>query len=344
MNSVQYKVNGNAPVTINAVEGVYTVPSSAIVADTTVIFNTTGMIAVTFEAVNGSVTNAAQYVVSGGKLTADQITAAGVKANDHYELDTIKIGEQEYTAEGLLDVEITAPITITYTYKLKVYAFNAAGYNVAFEDGFSTPSNTKDLKFKVTKADTIVLDVKYQVGEEEAVAAGFDAATGVYTIAGTAITGDITLVVEAVEGSVDFIARDAYLAIVDENLDEKILVVTTAKVDGKAYQYKGANMFYSSKYGAYVAWVADADTAELAPGYLTVVDTPAVEISYDGDVNDANGVTAADAGIINDSLHDQRATTTSDLMLFELDVDGNKVVTTADMVIVLKTAVGNPLN
>ena len=136
-----------------------------------------------------------------------------------------------------------------------------------------------------------------------------------------------------------FIARDEYKAIVDENLDEKILVVTTAKVDGKAYQYKGANMFYSSEYGAYVAWVADADTAELAPGYLAVVETPAVEIAYDGDVNETTDVTAADAGIINDSLHDQRATTTSDLMLFELDVDGNKIVTTADITEVLETAV-----
>ena len=349
LDSVQYKVNGNDPVTIEADEetGVYKIPSSEIVADTTVLINTTGMIAVTFAAENGTVTTNTIYVENGAKLTAGQLAQVDAKPNTHYEADKIYIieneTETEITEEALLAKEVTAAFTVKYTYKLKVYGFVAGDYTVDFEDGFDVVSNTKDLKFKVTKADTIVLDVKYQVGGAAAVAATFDQATGIYTIAGANVTGDITLVVEAVAGTVGFIARNEYKAIVDENLNEKILVVTTNKVDGKAYQYKGANMFYSSVYRAYVAWVADAETAELAPGYLTVVDTPAVEISYDYDINETSSVTAADAGIINDSLHGQRATATSDLMLFELDVDGNKFVSTADMTPVLMTAVGNPL-
>ena len=337
LDSVQYKVNGNDPVTIDAEEGVYTIPSSEITAETTVIFNTTGMIAVTFEADNGTVTVNTVYVENGAKLTQDQLEEVNAQPNTHYELDVILDGEDETSEEALLAKTVTAPFTVTYKYKLVVYDFDDAEYTVAFEDGYDVVSYTKDLKFKVTKADTIVLGVKYQIGEAEPVAAEFDAATGIYTIAGANVTGDITLVVTSVAGTVDFIARDAYAALTN-TADKKILVVTTAKVEGKGYTYKGSAMYYSSAYGAYVAWVADTDSADLVAGYLAAVEAEATEITYSGDINTANGVTAADAGIINDCLHDQRVDETTDLMLFELDVEGNKSVSTADMVNVLTTA------
>lgn len=337
LDSVQYKVNGNDPVTIDAEEGVYTIPSSEIVADTTVIFNTTGMIAVTFEADNGTVTVNTVYVENGAKLTAEQLEEVNAQPNTHYEFDVILDGEDETSEEALLAKTVTAPFTVTYKYKLVVYDFDDAGYDVAFETGYDVVSNTKDLKFKVTKADTIVLGVKYQIGEAEPVAATFDQATGIYTIAGANVTGDITLVVTSVEGTVDFIARDAYAALTN-TADKKILVVTTDKVEGKGYTYRGSAMYYSSAYGAYVAWVADTDSADLVAGYLAAVETAATEITYSGNINGANGVTAADAGAINDCLHDQRVDETTDLMLFELDVEGDKSVSTADMVIVLTTA------
>lgn len=344
LESVTYTVNGKEPVVITKDQNdYYTVPGTAITDTTTVGFNTTGMVAVTFAATNGTVSTTTIYVKSGETLTQDQLEEVNAQPNAHYEIDAILDGEEVTTVDALLEKEVTAPFTVTYTYKLIEYNFDDAGYTVVFEDGFSTPSNTKDLKFKVTKTGEIVLGVKYQVDEAEAVAATFDAATGIYTIPGANITGDIALVVDAVEGTIDFIARNDYKAIVTENAGKKILVVTTGKIDGKAYQYKGSNMFWSSKYGAYVAWVADTDTAELVAGYLTVANEAAVEIAYDGDINNSGTVTAADAGIINDCLHDQRVSDTSDKMLFELDYDveneGIKVITTADSVKALNKAV-----
>ena len=87
---------------------------------------------------------------------------------------------------------------------------------------------------------------------------------------------------------------------------------------------------------------------------MRLADTAAITISYGGDINGSGTVTAADAMIINDCLHDQRLVPTSAMQLFMLDVEaagrntgawqndgtGWKTVTAADITWTLRKAVG----
>ena len=188
------------------------------------------------------------------------------------------------------------------------------------------------------------MDVYYAIGKGSATEIT-PTAEGVYTIEGANITDDITITVNAVEGTISFIARGDYKALVNENLNKKIIVFSTAKVADNKYTIGSADMFWSSKYNAYVAWVADtlSENVKVISHTIAKAAGAAVEIGYAGDVNGDGNVTASDAGIINDCLQEARITGTSDKMLFELDVEGtdvgNKVVTTADIVYVINKAV-----
>ena len=66
----------------------------------------------------------------------------------------------------------------------------------------------------------------------------------------------------------------------------------------------------------------------------------ATEIIYDGDLNGNGRTTAADSTFVKDSLFGTRLLPTTDMQLFKLDVDANMQVTTADIVQILKIAVG----
>lgn len=345
LSSVSYKVNGNAAVVIEADEdGVYTVPGSAITATTTVSFATTGKVAVTFKAENGTVTANTVYVEIGSKVTAEQLASVGAKANAYYELDGWYQGETKLDV-AVTDVVITEATEFTVKYKLIVRNVTADGLDVTYVEDYATPVYGSDVKFTIAKAGSVIMDVYYAIGAGEATEIT-PTAEGVYTIAGANITDDITITVNAVEGTISFITRADYKALVDENLDKKIIVFSTQKlpVDNK-YTIASADMFWSSKYNAYVAWV----DAELSEDLKVIGPTIAkaggltVEIGYAGDVNGDGYITASDAGIINDCLQDARITVTSDKMLFELDVEGtdagNKMVTTADIVFVIDAAV-----
>ena len=68
-------------------------------------------------------------------------------------------------------------------------------------------------------------------------------------ISGDAITGDLTITAQTVDGSWSFIDKDTYIAL---SAGEKIAVLTTGKLDAGNYLLNGEGMYWSSKYNAYV--------------------------------------------------------------------------------------------
>lgn len=343
LTAVKYKVGDNEAQPITADGGVYTVPGSAITASTTVLFETTGKVAVTFSAVNGTVKTNTVYVEIGSKVSAEQFASVDAKPNAYYELDGWYQGETKLEVP-VTDVTIAKATEFTVKYKLIVRNVTAEGLEVTYETGYDNPVHGSDLKFTIAKSGSVIMDVYYAIGEGSATEIT-PTAEGVYTIEGANITDDITITVNAVEGTISFIARGDYKALVNENRNKKIIVFSTAKVADNKYTIGSADMFWSSKYNAYVAWVADTLSEDLKVISHTIAKAAGttVEIGYTGDVNGDGYVTASDAGIINDCLQNVRITDTSDRMLFELDVEGtdvgNKVVTTADIVYVINKAV-----
>ncbi len=162
------------------------------------------------------------------------------------------------------------------------------------------------------------------------------------TIPGSSITGNVQLVADRfAEGvTVQLITADNFKPNVSEVQGKQICAIFGTSAQD-TYTVNGKEAFWSSKYNAHVVWI---DSAETLTGLVDAVEVqvgvPATEIVYDGDINGNGRTTAADATIIKDCLHEKRKLATTDMQLFKLDVDANMQVTTADIVQILKIAVG----
>ncbi|MEG1191431.1 MAG: hypothetical protein RSD48_08330, partial [Oscillospiraceae bacterium] len=101
-------------------------------------------------------------------------------------------------------------------------------------------------------------------------------------------------------------------------------------------------LYWSAKYNAYVCFAPAAETkATISAQLVKLTNKATVEISYNGDIEGTNpGVTPTDGLIINDILHNQSKEIASDMRRFQLDVNGDKAVTTADIQLILNTYVG----
>ena len=97
-------------------------------------------------------------------------------------------------------------------------------------------------------------------------------------------------------------------------------------------------MYWSSKYNAYVKIVGKDETAQTLTAKLAFNATVAEQVlSYSGDINGSNTVTPADGGMINDELHSvARAYELTEKERLEMDVNGDKNVSTADIVAILE--------
>ena len=217
------------------------------------------------------------------------------------------------------------------------------------------------ITFKISDTDTgVISKITYTVGSGAERELTPDAA-GQYTIPGSAITDDIKVIVKtlAQEAGLDgatlkisFIKRTTdqntegeggYMAIVDQNADMKIMLLSGTTDGSKFFRLdNGTQMYWSSKYQAYVCWVPASTTAAGMTGRISYVDgkTP-LAIAYDGDLNFDSKVNSADAGIVNDALLGARLVPTSALQLFEMDVEGNRTVDANDVTWILKKTVGN---
>ena len=133
------------------------------------------------------------------------------------------------------------------------------------------------------------------------------------------------------------------MANVAQNTGMKIMLLSGTTDGSKFFRLdNGTQMYWSSKYQAYVCWVPASTTAAGMTGRISYVDgkTP-LAIKYDGDLNFDSAVNSADAGIVNDALLGARKVPTSALQLFEMDVKGNKTVDADDVTWILKKTVGS---
>lgn len=336
VTAVAYQINGGAAVTLTPEDGVYTIPGDAITGPVTLQLTSNETVTVTFAAgANGSVGGGSTAFIldKGGKLTADQLKAVTKTGDAGYIFKEWRIDGATKTEGEILGTTFDANTTVTAI-------FDHATYSVAAEGTSGVPTTATHgtaLTFTPTVAGKIVVGVTAKIGGT--VVAVTKNANGSYTISGDAITGDLTITAQTVDGSWGFIDKGTYIAL---SADKKIAVLATGKQDGGNYLLNGEEMYWSSKYGAYVKIVGKDETAETLTAKLAFNAGVAEQtLSYTGDINGSNTVTPADGGMINDELHSvTRAYQLTEKERLEMDVNGDKTVSTEDIISILRKYVG----
>lgn len=335
VTAVAYQINGGAAVTLTPADGVYTIPGAAITGPVALQLTSNKTVTVTFAAgENGSVGGTTAFVLDkGGKLTADQLNAVKKTGNAGYTFKEWQIGGAAKTETDILNTEFDANTTVNAVFDHATYSVAAEGTNGVP----ATATHGTDLTFTPAVDGKIVVGVTAKIGET--VVAVTKNANGSYTIRGDAITGDLTITAQTVTGSWGFIDKDTYIAL---SADKKIAVLATGKLDAGNYLLNGEGMYWSSKYDAYVKIVGKDETAQTLTAKLAFNASVAEQtLSYTGDINGSNTVTPADGGMINDELHSvARLYVLTEKERLEMDVNGDKKVSTEDIMRILRKYVG----
>ena len=336
VTAVAYQINGGAAVTLTPANDVYTIPGAAITGLVTLQLTSNETVTVTFAADgNGSVGGTTAFVLDkGGKLTVAQLNAVTKTGAAGYTFKEWQIGDAAKTETEILGTEFNANTTITAIFDHATYNVTATGISGVSDKA----THGTDLTFTPAVDGKIVVGVTAKIGET--VVAVTKNANGSYTISGNAITGDLTITAQTVDGSWDFIGKDSYFAL---SADKKIAVLATGKLDAGNYLLNGEEMYWSSKYNAYVKIVDKNETAETLTAKIAFNASVAAQtLSYTGDINGSNTVTPADGGMINDELHSvTRAYHLTEKERLEMDVNGDQKVTTADIVAILEAYLKN---
>lgn len=335
VTAVAYQINGGAAVTLTPADGVYTIPGAAITGPVALQLTSNKTVTVTFAAgENGSVGGTTAFVLDkGGKLTADQLNAVKKTGNAGYTFKEWQIGGAAKTETDILNTAFDANTTVNAVFDHATYSVAAEGTNGVP----ATATHGTDLTFTPAVDGKIVVGVTAKIGET--VVAVTKNADGSYTIAGDAIIGNLTITAQTVTGSWGFIDKDTYIAL---SADKKIAVLATGKLDAGNYLLNGEGMYWSSKYDAYVKIVGKDETAQTLTAKLAFNASVAEQtLSYTGDINGSNTVTPADGGMINDELHSvARLYVLTEKERLEMDVNGDKKVSTEDIMRILRKYVG----
>lgn len=335
MTKVAYKINGGDAVTISpSSEGVYTIPGDAIVGAVTLELTSNETVTVTFAAgANGAVGATAFVLDKGGKLTRDQLNAVTKTGNAGYTFKEWQINGEAKTDAELLDMLFNANTTVTAVFDHATYSVTADGISGVPDEA----THGTSLTFTPTVNGEIVIGITVKIGETSVpVTKNTD---GSYTIAGDAITGNLTITAQTVTGSWSFISKEGYKAL---SADTQIALLTTGQLASGNYLLDNQGMYWSSQYKAYVKIVNIKETAASLTAKLAFNASVAAQtLSYTGDINGSNTVTPADGGMINDELHSvKREYTLTEKERLEMDVNGNKKVSTEDIMSILRKYVG----
>lgn len=331
VTAVAYQINGGDAVTLTPANDVYTIPGAAITGPVTLQLTSNETVTVTFAAgENGSVGGTTAFTLDkGGKLTAAQLNAVTKTGAAGYTFKEWQIDGAAKTEDEIFGTEFDTNTTVTAIFDHATYNVVAAGTNGVP----TTATHGTNLTFTPTVADKIVVGVTAKIGDT--VVAVTKNANGSYTISGDAITGDLTITAQTVTGRWGFIDKNTYIAL---SADEKIAVLATGKLDAGNYLLDGEGMYWSSKYSAYVKIVDKNEAAETLTAKLAFNAGAAEQtLSYTGDINGSTTVTPADGGMINDELHSvTRGYTLTEKERLEMDVNGDRKVTTMDIVAILE--------
>ena len=164
----------------------------------------------------------------------------------------------------------------------------------------------------------------------------------IYTIPGSAIMGDVEVVVDyLVVGNISFLSKDDYAALPE---DYQLLLFTLGEdLEEGTFEYSGTPMFYSSKYSdedenqyVYVFMVGKELDEDGVRALIQInLAGERVNLSYDCDVNLNTKVNSTDAVLVYGlfkGLHvvDPDFSKVTMRMRLEADVDGDKEITVSD--------------
>lgn len=323
VESLSYTIGNGDPVTVNDFTKPFTIGGDSITGN--IIVNLTSdaiyQITVTVEGGNGTVNGSDSATLSLKKGTTAEELAA------------------QFTFAAAPGYQVVAPkfetVTADATYTV---TFTHATYTVTGVEGTTSATHGTPLDVTPTLSDQLLLGVQYKVGNGSYVTLIAND-EGKYIIPGDAITGPIEVTYTTVTGSWNYITAEFYAA---APAGEKVALLNTSKLNEGTYALDGyGDMFWSSKYGAYVCFVADSETNDSLTEKLAVSQNTVTEIDYSGDINGTGTVTPADSAAINAVLHSiQVEYKISDLMRFQFDVLGDKQITAQDIMWILTQYTG----
>lgn len=335
VTKVAYQIGSGTAQEITAQDDIYTIPGDAITGSVSLVLTTSRTYTITFAAgKNGTVTGTNSFVLDvGGKLTQEQLNTVTKTGDAGYTFKEWQIGGVAKTENDILNTAFDENTTITAIFDHATYNVTATGISGVSDKA----THGKDLIFTPTVDGKVVIGITAKIDEKSVDVT--KNSNGTYTIAGNVITGNLTITAQTADGSWDFIEMNAYIAL---SADEKIAMLVTDKLAAGNYLLNGDEMYWSSKYSAYVKIVGVNETVESLTAKLSVQDgAETLTLSYTGDINGDGQTTPADGGMINDELHSvTRTYHLTEKERLKMDVNGDKTVSTKDIVSILRKYVG----
>lgn len=335
VTKVAYQIGKGTAQEITAQNNIYTIPGDAITGSVALVLSTSRTYTINFAAgENGTVTGTTLFVLDvGSKLTKDQLSAVTKTGNAGYTFKEWQIGGITKTENDILNTAFDENTTITAIFDHATYNVTATG--ISGVPGVATHGT--GLIFTPTVDGKVVIGITAKInGTSVAVTKNDD---GTYTIAGNAITGDLTITAQTVDGSWSFIDKEAYKAL---SANTQIALLTTGRLASGNYLLGSDGMYWSSKYKAYVKIVDVNETVESLTAKLSVsTNAEALTLAYTGDINGDGKATPADGGMINDELLEvTRNYSVTEKMRLEMDFSGDRIVSAADIMSILRKYVG----
>lgn len=340
VSSVSYKIGeGTATTVSKSADGTYTISidGAAITGDVAVTVESQQTVDVAFDTDgNGSVAFAKKTVVKDSTLGADNVPT--VTPNPGYQFDGWY--KDDTKISNLANEIITSAVTYTAKFTHATYSLTLSdGLTLKNKDGQSitTATHGTALIFTPTVDGKVVTGITAKIGETDVTVT--ENADGSYTIAGNAITGALAITAQTVDGSWSFIDKEAYKAL---SANTQIALLTTGQLASGNYLLGSDGMYWSSKYDAYVKIVDVNETVESLTAKLSVsTNAEALTLAYTGDINGDGKATPADGGMINDELLEvTRNYSVTEQMRLEMDFSGDRIVSIADIMSILRKYVG----
>lgn len=157
--------------------------------------------------------------------------------------------------------------------------------------------------------------------------------SGTYSIASSAFKAGDTIVITANKSvKTESVSVTKYVTV--DNGQMWLISIETEKLDGSVFTYKGNNMFWSEKYGAYCYVIVSADAQPaVAASDLAIITGTATVVDYGMDVNMSGKVDANDAQLTYNMYNVHYNDFTEDVTVekfLRADVNGDGTITTQD--------------
>lgn len=263
--------------------------------------------------------------ISGFNLTLAGITyeANGSKVAFERTGNTVKILGTNITGNFTITVNkesaptTTASVTVEGNAASDVTAKTTATPNVNFT-------------FTVTENENYTYTVSAKVNDSSVEVSG---GNGSYTIAAEKFkAGDSIVITVNKSVKTEKVSLSSYLTL--NNKQMYLITISTDKLNGSVFTYKGEKMFWSEKYNAYCYLMISAEAApQVSANDLAIIQGDAGFVAYGMDVNISGKVDANDAQLVYNMYQAQYDSFTDSVTVEKLlraDVNGDKCVNVED--------------